>query len=159
VLNALSCQSRQPDLTIICVPEDSDVQGLNRTSGQELIIGSRGLTRQRNAILERVEEFDIIVFFDDFLPATPHLARIERVFARYPEVVMATGRVLADGIIGPGLSLDEARRLLSAAVADDFEAISIEDVANAYGCNMAIRCATVSTSQCRFDERPRAGRP
>jgi hypothetical protein len=106
-----------------------------------------------------VEEFDIVVFFDDFLPATPYLARIERVFARYPEVVMATGRVLADGIIGPGLSLDEARRLLSAAAADDFEAISIEDVANAYGCNMAIRCATVSTSQCRFDERPRAGRP
>ena len=151
VVDELTRQARRPDRIVVCAPTSDDVMGIEASSLIEIVVGPRGLTRQRNAILERVEDYDVLQFFDDdFIPAAPYLAEIERGFAAWPDIVMATGNVVADGIIGPGLDIDEARRLL-ADVAP--RASSIEPVASGYGCNMAVRLSAVREVKGRFDER------
>jgi hypothetical protein len=151
VVDELTRQARRPDRIVVCAPTSDDVMGIEASSLIEIVVGPRGLTRQRNAILERVEDYDVLQFFDDdFISAATYLAEIERGFAAWPDIVMATGNVVADGIIGPGLGIDEARRLL-ANVAPG--ASSIEPVANGYGCNMAVRLSAVREVKGRFDER------
>src|SRR5262249_41260243 len=119
----------------------------------EIIVGPRGLTRQRNAILDRLDDFDVVQFFDDdFLPAPSYLAEIEKVFVARPDIVMVTGNVIADGIVGPGLEIDEARRRLAAGDAAR-SSNKPEPIANGYGCNMAIQLAAARAGKCRFDER------
>ena len=65
---------------------------------------------------------------------------------------MATGRVLADGIGGPGLTPSEGRAILAA---DDFagDRLQTAPAFNGYGCNMAVRSAVVRRHRLRFDER------
>lgn len=151
VLQELVQQTRPPDRIVLCAPTADDVAGI-RSDRLEIVVGPRGLTRQRNAILDRVGDCDILQFFDDdFVPAPTYLAEIEHRFAMLPDVVMATGAVVADGIIGPGFAIDEACGLLAmTSVGSDDR---IEPVENGYGCNMAVRLAAVATAQCRFDER------
>jgi GT2 family glycosyltransferase len=67
-------------------------------------------------------------------------------------VVMITGDVIADGIIGPGFDIAEARHRLAASAAPRGSG-GLEPVENGYGCNMAVRLAAVRFAQCRFDER------
>ena len=118
------------------------------------MLGPRGLTCQRNAILEQVRDFDVVVFFDDdFLPTPSYLQVVERVFATQDDVVMVTGLVIADGIIGPGLSLEDARSWLAVFGAIKRDWHELEKVTNGYGCNMALRVSAVEAGQCRFDEK------
>lgn len=151
VVDELARQTRRPDRIVICAPTSNDIAGTGASPLIEIIVGPRGLTRQRNAILERVEDCDVLQFFDDdFIPAATYLAEIERGFAALPDVVMATGNLVADGIVGPGLDIDEARRLL----ADAAPGVGpIVPVANGYGCNMAVRLSAVRKVKGRFDER------
>jgi GT2 family glycosyltransferase len=138
----------------VCAPCADDIGVVGDEVKIEVVLGPRGLTCQRNAILEQVHDCDVIVFFDDdFLPTPSYLEVVERVFTACPDVVMTTGLVIADGIIGPGISLEEARSWLSvfATITRDWR--ELEEVANGYGCNMAIRIATVEAAHCRFDER------
>jgi GT2 family glycosyltransferase len=151
VLQELAGQTRRPDRIVVCAPAADDVAGIT-TDHADVIIGPRGLTRQRNAIIDHLDDFDLLQFFDDdFVPATTYLAEIERAFAADPGVVMITGEVVADGIIGPGFDIAEARRQLAASTASGNGAL--EPVENGYGCNMAVRLAAVRLAQCRFDER------
>jgi GT2 family glycosyltransferase len=151
VLQELSRQSRPADGIIVCTPTPEDVGNCADTR-VELVIGPRGLTRQRNAILARAGAADAVVFFDDdFLPAPSYLGAIERVLAEHPDVVMVTGKVIADGIIGPGLSVEEARHRL--AVTPPTQAAELLPVPNGYGCNMAVRMSAVAAAGIRFDER------
>lgn len=151
VMQELVRQTRQPDRIVLCAPSEGDVAGV-RARSLEVVTGPRGLTRQRNAILDRVDDCDIVQFFDDdFIPAPTYLAEIEQGFRTWPDVVLATGTVIADGIIGPGLEIDEARQLLAASTMAARD--PIEPVENAYGCNMAVRLTAVRAAQCRFDER------
>jgi hypothetical protein len=153
-LAELACQRRQPDLVVVCAPSADDVGPLPHAIALETVIGPRGLTRQRNAILERARGFDVVVFFDDdFLAEASYLAAIERVFAEHPDVALATGRIIADGIIGPGLSLHEARWALSLAEPIGPAPDGVAPLDNGYGCNMAVRMAAVERLGCRFDER------
>lgn len=142
----------RPDRIIICVPSIADAAGLLVRRDVEIIIGSRGLTCQRNRILQAAAEgADVVVFLDDdFIPAPDFLARMEVVFRRYPEVVIATGEVLADGILGAGLDMPEALRVIAAAGKRPGR---IVDVYNAYGCNMAVRLLPVTTHGLGFDEQ------
>lgn len=152
VIDELSRQTRLADRIVVCAPAPDDVAGIAPDLSVDVVIGSRGLTRQRNAIIERVPSCDILQFFDDdFIPAPTYLAEVERVFATSPDVVMATGSLVADGIIGPGIEIGEARERLAADAADGPG--TVEPVANGYGCNMAVRLAAVRAMQCRFDER------
>ena len=151
-VDELARQTRRADRIVVCAPASDDVAGLAAGPTVEVVTGPRGLTRQRNAIIECVADCDILQFFDDdFIPAPAYLAEIERAFAAWPDVVMATGSVIADGIIGPGLDIDEARRRLAADTISGSD--TAETVANGYGCNMAVRLSAVRAMQYRFDER------
>jgi GT2 family glycosyltransferase len=153
VVGELSRQTRRADRIVISAPTTDDVAGLPSHPAIEVAIGARGLTHQRNAILERLEDFDIVQFFDDdFLPSPNYLAVVEWVFDREPDVVMVTGGLIADGILGPGITLDEARRKLNTD-RPDAARNELEQVPNGYGCNMAVRLAAARAAQCRFDER------
>lgn len=151
VIEQLALQTRPPDRVVLCAPSPADLAGIPADRA-EAIIGPRGLTRQRNAILDHVGDCDLLQFFDDdFIPEATYLAAVERALDAEPDVVMITGHVVADGIIGPGLGIDEARRKLASVPAP--EKYRLEPVENGYGCNMAVRLSAVRTAYCRFDER------
>lgn len=151
VLQELKVQTRPPDRVVVCAPRVEDI-GDAAPDGVDIVIGPRGLTRQRNTIIDRLDDCDVVQFFDDdFVPAPTYLAEVERVFVAEPDVVMITGNVVADGIIGPGFDVAEARtKLASAPRLDDDGVVPVE---NGYGCNMAVRLAASRAAQCRFDER------
>ena len=151
VLDELRTQTRPPDRIVLCVPGADDIAGVC-VDGMDVVIGPRGLTRQRNAIIERLGDFEICQFFDDdFVPAATYLAEVDRAFAAASDIVVITGDVIADGITGPGLDIAEARRkLASVPVA---AAHGVEPAENGYGCNMAVRLTAAREAQCRFDER------
>jgi len=81
------------------------------------------------------------------------LAAVEQVFASHADVVMTTGTLIADGIAGPGLAPTEALQLLDECPTIDHPGGGLDDVANGYGCNMAVRLAIVRERQCWFDEK------
>ena len=140
---------------MVCAPSADDFGELAQDAKLQLVLGPRGLTCQRNAILEQVRDFDVVVFFDDdFLPAPSYLQVVERVFAKHPDIVMVTGLVLADGIIGPGLSLEDARSWLSVFGAVKRDWGELEKATNGYGCNMALRVAAVTAATRRAILQP-----
>jgi len=148
-------QTRRADRLVVCGASALDLAGLDPAQA-ELILAPRGLTAQRNAVLAAVADCDLLVFFDDdFLPAPGWLAAIEAVFAEHPDIVAATGHVIADGIKGPGLSPSAGRALLRADAGLGRDAPGSEkpkSVYNAYGCNMALRVAVLRAHGLAFDE-------
>jgi glycosyltransferase involved in cell wall biosynthesis len=153
VLERLRAQTRIADAVIVCGTSPTDVSGVDcGQPGLHCITSDRGLTVQRNAILSAAAGFDVVVFFDDdFVPCLRYLEAVERVFEHAPDVVVGTGHVVADGILGPGLAFDDALKRLRE---DDQAAPTqeIADVHNAYGCNMAIRIDAVRVGRLAFDE-------
>jgi GT2 family glycosyltransferase len=151
----LARQSRQAEELLICParPEDLDPACLDGfPCPVRVLSGPVGLPAQRNALVDATDA-DVIVFFDDdFLPADDFLEEAERLFVTRPEVVVATGKVLADGILGPGFTHDEGVLFLAQAGPDSAPP-SLSPTYNAYGCNMAIRLAPVRLHGIRFDER------
>ena len=137
--------------TIVCVPDMDDAGSLSNSPDVELIVGPRGLTCQRNAIIRAASpDTDIIVFLDDdFVPAPDFIARMAATFARQQDIVIATGEVLADEILGKGLSMAEALSIIETA-GERSEVVT--DVYNAYGCNMVVRLAPVVQHALTFDE-------
>ncbi|WP_353476542.1 glycosyltransferase (plasmid) [Salipiger sp. H15] len=151
----LQRQIRVPDRVILSLAgrDDVDRDALGRsTLPVEALIGDRGLTRQRNTVLDALRDEDLVLFLDDdFVMAQDYLARLEQLFSERPDVCVATGTVIADGINNAGLSADYARHLLGRR--QDFAAdAELEEVNNAYGCNMAFRCAPIRRHALRFDE-------
>ncbi len=151
----LRMQTREPDGVLVCAPSPGDIDRLRDYPSVQCFIGPRGLTYQRNRLLEAAAGFDVLVFLDDdFIMFPEYLAETEAVFADRPEVVLSTGCVVADGIVGPGLTFHDGREV----VANSKELNSIKAVSgvirvyNGYGCNMAVRLATVRIHALRFDE-------
>ncbi|MGN6095837.1 MAG: glycosyltransferase family 2 protein [Bosea sp. (in: a-proteobacteria)] len=147
-------QQRRPDRILICPAAGDDVDW-DHAAGlavpAERVTGPKGLTAQRNAILDAAGKPDLIVFLDDdYLPAVHFLAETERLFRENPDVVAATGHLLADGIRGPGIGLPEAQALLSADRAP--EQSGVMPIDNLYGCNMVARFAVMMRAGVRFDE-------
>ncbi|MGP3698993.1 glycosyltransferase family 2 protein [Rhodobacter sp. NSM] len=146
-----SGQSRPPDRILVCVAESTDLRLAPGLGEVEFLTAPKGLTRQRNAILDQVRPGEIVLFIDDdFVLAPDCLERLEAGFRYHPEVVMMTGRVLADGICGPGLGHAQAADLIAAAGPAPAERLT--EVYNGYGCNMAFRAGPVLAGL-RFDER------
>lgn len=146
-------QSRPPDELLVCPasPQDADGPALRALYPDVRIIeGPIGSSAQRNALMA-VSQADVIVFLDDdFLPHSQFLEEAEILFSSIPDVVVATGYVLKDGIIGPGLTYEDARKVLDN---DAGGGRDVRDVYNAYGCNMLVRLATVRQTGACFDER------
>jgi GT2 family glycosyltransferase len=151
----LGQQTRLPDRVVVCpsASEDCDEAALAGLPFRAQVVrGPRGLSAQRNAIVDVCSACDVLVFFDDdFYPAHDYLARLEQLFTEQPDVVGATGQVLVDGAITHGVSHDEALAILAAHEAAPAE-LKHWDVYNLYGCNMALRMAPVREHALRFDE-------
>jgi GT2 family glycosyltransferase len=146
----LAAQTRPPDRLLVCPASPADIAGVPPGPAEVVPAPAAGLTAQRNRILDAAAECDLVVFFDDdFLPAPAWLARAEALFLREPAVAAATGAVIADGAQGPGLTPEQAHALLAA----DHGGAGLRDVTNAYGCDMALRLATLRAHALRFDER------
>jgi GT2 family glycosyltransferase len=154
-IGVIARQSRMADELMICPAKDDDLDPrcLDDYPGRFRVCkGPVGLTSQRNALIEATDA-DVLVFFDDdFLPSRDYLKEVESIFLANEKVVVATGKVLADGITGPGLDYDEGMRILESA-GRNLESSLLRTTYNGYGCNMAVRMHPVREHGLRFDER------
>ena len=153
-LTVMQTQQRQPDLIVVAYTQLADIGDAPlRFPDVRFLESAPGLTTQRNRILDEVGGYDLIAFFDDDFWLDPsYLATITRVMCENPDVVIATGELLADGINGPGLSLEQAHALLATADVTE-SAPTLHTVFNGYGCNMTIRLHPIRTHKLRFDEQ------
>jgi GT2 family glycosyltransferase len=153
IVGCLENQTRAPDGVLVATPDAAGVAGTGAAAATTWIPSPAGLTKQRNCILREASGFDIVVFFDDdFLPQSTYLDELEQLFLAHRDVVMATGHVIADGIIGPGFRMDEAQQFLDTDCGSDLERRKLVDVYNGYGCNMAVRMSAVREGGVAFDE-------
>ncbi|MFJ6325226.1 MULTISPECIES: glycosyltransferase family 2 protein [unclassified Rhizobium] len=155
-LEQIERQDRRPDRILVCPVADGDVDwdhAARLAVPVEHVVGPQGSSAQRNAIFDAAGDSDLIVFFDDdFLPADRFLAETERLFLQNPDIIAATGHVLADGIRGSGINLPEAFSILASDTAPEEGKAPVAPIKNLYGCNMAFRFATIMRIGARFDE-------
>jgi len=152
-VQCLQQQTRRPDAVLIAAPTPDDVPRMPHDPAVRWIRSEAGLTRQRNCILREAHGFDIAVFFDDdFLPHPDYLSELENLFMTSEDIVLATGYVVADGIIGPGFRVEEAQRLLKTDFPRAGDPNSVSESYNGYGCNMAVRVSTARRAGVEFDE-------
>jgi GT2 family glycosyltransferase len=149
----LAKQTRQPDQIFVAYPEPADIgDAITRFPHVTFLQSPLGLTRQRNVILATASDNDLLQFFDDdFYPDPEYLRITEQVFLNHPEVMASTGRVIADDIKGPGLTVDQAMAILAASDG----ARSPQKIVStflAYGCNMCLRLSPIREHGLRFDE-------
>jgi len=151
----MDAQTRRPDMLLFSVVSESDVpEGFAQGETRNVIMGPKGLTCQRNNAINWLDnKYDIILFYDDdFVPSKKAVEGVEKFFRTHPDVVGASGRVVADGINGPGYSLDQALGLLKKHEEKDFfPNCIVASLHGLYGCNMAYRAAAIE--DIRFDER------
>lgn len=153
-LKALESQTVLPVAVVLSVESQSDLPA-SVPANVRVVSGPRGTCVQRNRGLEAVIPLaDIVVFYDDdFVPSRFAVERMSRYFKKNPDIVGATGLVLADGVGKGGIAYAEACRI----VADyDRDAASKPFTTEpgyypAYGCNMAFRSSAVGAR--RFDEQ------
>ncbi len=151
-LTALLRQTRRPQRTIVCGTKQADVEGATDIDGAEVIFASPGLPKQRNALISAAPDADVMLFFDDdFLPDPNYLAVIEQIMEGEPTVAVATGRVLRDGIGGPGLAVAEAEAALRDSRNKGHRRLT--PTFSGYGCNMAVRLSLMRQHGLLFDER------
>jgi GT2 family glycosyltransferase len=149
----LAKQERQPDRILVAYADLEDVgEALHQFPQATFIRSPLGLTRQRNAILTGAADSDLLLFIDDdFFPDPQYLAITEQFFVDNPEVVAATGTVLANDIKGPGLTVAHAKAIVGSNQGVQSEQ-QITPLFFVYGCNMCLRMAPIRTHQLRFDE-------
>jgi GT2 family glycosyltransferase len=152
-LLSLQHQSRMPDLVLISCTGISDVGDIqNHFPDVHILISEPGLTRQRNTILDRLPDVDLIIFMDDdFYLHSEYLKVMENVFMANPDVVVATGTVLGDGIHGTALTPSDADLLFASRNLEQAP-LALYPVFNAYGCNMLFRMEIIRKHFIRFDE-------
>jgi GT2 family glycosyltransferase len=155
-IRQLAKQERLPDCVYVCPAsaDDLDPSCLQEFPGMtEIVSGPRGSSHQRNAIVNRAVDADLVVFFDDdFLAEPQYLAEAEKLFQRMPDLVIASGKELADGAMGPGLSVEHGLAILADAPPVDPAAGVVPSYAG-YGCNMIVRIAVARAQGIAFDER------
>jgi glycosyltransferase involved in cell wall biosynthesis len=151
VRHLLATQTLAPECVIISCVDRGDAGDLADDDRIELLLGKPGLPAQRNNALDHLPSgVDVVIFLDDDFVADPNwIATAARAFADESNVVGFTGRVVADGIKGPGISFAEAVRLVDVAPLSDGP--GWERPFSPYGCNMAYRVSAIGKN--RFDER------
>ncbi len=179
LLQLLARQTVPPVTVVLSVESEADLPpGL--TEGVQVIMGSRGLPAQRNRALDFLlgdgidlllvagprgssvlrnrgidlvqKDCDLIAFFDDdYLPSDRALEGMTTLFRDHPDVVGATGWVLADGVTTGGIDYSRALAIVKKFDQAPPVAPRIErDVRGAYGCNMVFSAAAID--DVRFDE-------
>lgn len=148
-------QTRLPDLVILSVVQERDIDRAALTDLPfpiRVLVGPNGPTRQRNRILESLEPADILAFIeDDFLMAPDYLFNLFELFRSNPDIVGATGRVIADGVIGTGYDHESGLELLEDVSAPQAPT-QLHDVYSSHGGNMALRARPVLHHDVTFDE-------
>ncbi len=153
----LAHQTLQPTQVLVLYGKSEDVGDLPTLYPAYVFAAATGgLCEKRNRILDATADADLLFFMDDDFYLDPgYLQVMERAFREDSHMVAASGRVLADGAKGPGLSPAEAR----AALADGEKGSGQRGVNppepsfNTYGCNMAFRLSTIRRHSLRFDEQ------
>lgn len=151
VVGLLGRQTLPPSHIAIACTGPDDAGTLVGRNDVTVLIEKPGLARQRNALLRRLpSDTDIVVFFDDdFVPRSDWLEAVAEIFDARPEVGCVTGHVIADGILGAGLSFEEACQAVRSDGSEGADVV-IEH-RTPYGCNMAYRAQAIR--DLRFDER------
>jgi len=150
----LQNQTRLPDLLLACpLPRDNLSERDFPECSFPIVVtsGPVGLCAQRNEILARAVDCDVIVFFDDDFLAEPHyLEQLENIFQTETDVVGATGKLLADDVTGPGLNVEQGLKIIQGDLWD--ASGGSHPMYGLYGCNMAFRISHVRDNHLRFDE-------
>jgi hypothetical protein len=167
LLDSLERQTRPPRRTIIIGTSDADIEGLDRhplalAGAVDLLKSDRaGLTIQRNLGLDFLfsghpiaddPETMVVFYDDDYRPADDWLEQCSAAFDS-PDCIAVTGQILADGVIGPSITEEDARRYIAGEIPKQPHwagSPNEMDTASLYGCNMAFRAAALS--RYRFDE-------
>jgi glycosyltransferase involved in cell wall biosynthesis len=153
----LSRQSRRPDHIFVIASAPDDIAELAPASPfLTLTVGRPGLTLQRNDGLALLgSRFSHVVFFDDdFVPSAFWLERMVRLFRDHADIAGMTGTILADGIHGAGIRLEDAvAQVEQQDAAAPCGAPLQQRFPYGYnvGSNMAYRLSAIS--DLRFDER------
>lgn len=156
LLDRLAGQSLLPDQVVLSMESPADAPPeADYPFVLKRIFGPRGSCQQRNRGLDCLQPgIDIVAFLDDdYIPSRFAIAGMAKFFATFPETAGASGRLLADGIGGPGIDFDAA-----IAMVDDEDArgapagltVSASHP-GLYGCNMAYRLSMIRGI--RFDEK------
>lgn len=147
----LATQTLAPERVILSCVDRSDAGDLVDDGRVDIICGKPGLPSQRNTVLDNLPAgIDVLVFLDDDFVADPNwLATAARAFSDESGIVGFTGRVVVDGIKGPGIPFEEAVRLVDQAPTT--AGLAWERPFSPYGCNMAYRVSAIGDH--RFDER------
>lgn len=148
-------QTRLPDLLVISISQEADIDRATLVDMPfpiTVVTGMRGLSAQRNRVLKHLKPADVLLFIDDdFLMAPEYLANIVTLFERNPEVVVATGKVIADGEAARGFDHARGAEFLGAGrVPEGVE--TLREIFSGHGCNMAIRARPVLKYGLAFDE-------
>jgi GT2 family glycosyltransferase len=157
LLAQIARQTVAPSIVILSVESGDDLPA-NLTDNIHVVMGSRGLPAQRNRGMAPVlGDCDLIAFFDDdYLPCDRALEGMVALFDQHPDVVGATGSVLADGVRTGGINYDVALDIVRAF--DDEASTRLQpitarverDLSGVYGCNMVFRTSAIGDT--RFDE-------
>jgi len=154
-VKAIASQNLMPDLVLISIadPEDADSVGdMQMPFPIRILTGEKGLTTQRNRILDELRKTDLILFLDDdFLMAPDYVEQMVQVFENNADVVLATGNLIADGIIGPGFDHATGQDKLAEGLAETASP-ELAPAHTGYGCNMGLRAKTILERNLRFDE-------
>lgn len=156
-LRCLEQQTLKPHRVIIApvAPEDVESDVLDTLCyPADVITSVPGLTAQRNAIVAAMDDADILIFFDDdFFPEKHFLANTASLFRDHPDIVLATGTLIEDGIHGPGIPSERGKFLIENAAPPPSTDPSPDPYYGVYGCNMIVRCDVLRASNdIRFDE-------
>ena len=148
-------QTRPYDRLVFSLAGEGDLGPVARAlPGADVLTGPKGLTKQRNRILDHLgSDCDLVVFGDDdYVPSRRFLELTESIFTANPKLAILSGGVVADGINTQGISFDDAVQLVEDWDAHPDRAVSsIIPITHAYGCNMVVRPG--AKPDLRFDER------
>lgn len=160
-LAQLHLQVRRPDRIIVCPASEDDFDPACvqvAWPSVDLVWHGRGSACQRNGILDALSnDVDVVVFFDDdYYPAPDYLHKLETLFQRHSDVVVATNHPLKDGATGPGVLPAEALEILATHAQQHPQGLAVDSLRptyGGYGCNFAIRVSAIRAAAARFDER------
>jgi hypothetical protein len=157
LLDTLTLQTVVPDLVVVSACDPTDIaQGAVVAKNVEVLFGPPGLPAQRNRALSSVRgKYDIVIFFDDdFIPSRYWIEHVRMLFATEPDVVCATGKVLADGVTVGGIERSAGQLIVNEADSStktSKDNYRVQDRQSPYGCNMAFRAGSIE--HLAFDER------
>ena len=157
-LEDLDRQSRLADEVFVVYMEPSDIGDAASVFPKVRFLRGQGLggsCSQRNQLIDAAAGRHDLIFImdDDCYLQREYLERVEQTFAADASVVAATGRLLANGATGPGLTGEYARSLLGGiSSVPTLEAARPQEVYNTDGCNMAFRMDVLTKRKVRFDE-------